>query len=145
MADNQNIFEDIVKILNDLPGITVRKINEPAQKAADDVSALWAAFGDQLEKAQEKKAQEKDIQDEDPFAKLDEFFGDIDRCDGCDCEDDTPVCEQEGYEEAVRQAKLRHPAGKAIVEDEVEDDVFGDFEHEGVKRELKLMLSLIHI
>ena len=49
------------------------------------------------------------------------------------------MCEQEGYEEAVRQAKLRHPAGKALVEDEVEDDVFGDFEHEGVKRELKLM------
>ena len=143
MADNQNIFEDIVKILDGLPGITVRTINAPAQKAAGDVSALWAAFGDQLEKAQEKKAQEKkaqekDTQDEDPFAKLDEFFSD-EQCEGCDCEDDTPVCEQEGYEEAVRQAKLRHPAGKALVEDEVEDDVFEDFEHEGVKRELKLM------
>ena len=139
MADNQNIFEDIVKILDGLPGITVRTLNAPAQKAAGDVSALWAAFGDQLEKAQEKEAQEKEAQDEDPFAKLNEFFGDIDRCDDCDCEDDTPVCEQEGYEEAVRQAKLRHPAGKALVEDEVEDDVFEDFEHEGVKRELKLM------
>lgn len=138
MADNQNIFEDIVKILDGLPGITVRTLNAPAQKAAGDVSALWAAFGDQLEKAQEKKAQEKDTQDEDPFAKLDEFFSD-EQCEGCDCEDDTPVCEQEGYEEAVRQAKLRHPAGKALVEDEVEDDVFEDFEHEGVKRELKLM------